>query len=98
MSLELKPEEIGLLQQARRGAQSLAWLFVFLGLTVGMYLFIAARMTGPLYQFGGVLVCLLTAWVCMLFLGGVSKVLCNALLVALSPRQRALRDWERGQS
>lgn len=95
MSESLSEEEIALLQQARRGAHTLGWLATFLLLVEGMYALIAQNLAGYLAKAGGVLVCLLTGWVCMLFLSGLSKRLTDLILQLFSPRHRLLAQTEK---
>lgn len=91
----LSPEEVEVLRQARRGAQSLVWLVVFLLVGLGMYFLIAHNLETGMAKIGGMMVCLMTAWVMMLFLSGLSKMLANGLLVLFSPQQRRLKEYEK---
>lgn len=84
-----------MLRQARRGAHSLAWVLVFLQIGLGMFFLIAHNLETPLAKIGGVLVCVMTAWVMMLFVSGLTKIATNWLLVLFSPKQRALKEWEK---
>ncbi len=91
----LSPERVELLQQARRGARSLAWLAMFLGLAGGMLWMMRSNLNGLGSIVGTALVVLLTAWVIMLFVSRLSRWFADLLLKLFSAEHRALFDQER---
>lgn len=97
-SAPLTEEEIVILRQARRGAHSIAWLVSFLLIGFGMFTMIVHNLETSIAKAGGVIVCLMTAWVTMLFVAGLSKIVANMLLFTFSGKQRQLKAYEKSMA
>ena len=73
------------LKRAFGGAYSLLFLAVLLGMTAGFFLPIADKVNGLVLTLGLLLMCLLTAFLVMLFVSGVLRMLLTVVFKRLIP-------------
>lgn len=76
------------LESAFRGANSLVFLLVFLVFTILPIVWLAEKMTGWVQMAGLVLLSLFTAFVLMLFVSGIIKLILKQVFMLLSKEYR----------
>lgn len=98
----LSPERAAELASAFRGANTLAWLLVFIGVNVLFLVTLSAHLTSLGRWLGMGALSLTSALLVMFFVSGVVKLLLTLLFKRLVPEyaavlryERALRDWQR---
>lgn len=99
----LTPERTRELASTFRGANTLAWLGVFVAVNVVFMLSLAAHLTSLAMWLGMGALSLSSALLVMFFVSGLVKLLLSALFRRVVPDyaaalryERALRDWQRG--
>jgi uncharacterized RDD family membrane protein YckC len=78
------------LESAFRGANSLLFLLVFLVFTFLPVVWLYSKMTGWMQVSGLVLLSLFTAFILMLFVSGILKLLLRRLFMMVSPEYRQM--------
>ena len=78
------------LESAFRGANSLLFLLVYLVFSVMPVVWLYSKMTGWMQVSGLVLLSLFTAFILMLFVSGVIKLILKRLFMMTSPEYRQL--------
>jgi len=78
------------LESAFRGANSLLFLLVYLVFSVMPVVWLYSKMTGWMQISGLVLLSLFTAFILMLFVSGVIKLILKRLFMMTSPEYRQL--------
>ena len=87
------------LESAFRGANSLVFLFVFLIFTVLPVVWLAEKMTGWAQMTGLILLSLFTAFVLMLFVSGMIKLILKQVFMLFSKEYRSFFERQsRGQA
>ena len=89
-SNDLSEERRQELESAFRGANSLAFLLVYLIFSVLPVIWLYPKMTGWFQIAGLVLLSLFTAFVLMLFVSGVLKLFLRHVFILVSPEYRQL--------
>lgn len=80
------------LESAFRGANSLLFLLVYLVFSVMPVVWLYSKMTGWMQISGLVLLSLFTAFILMLFVSGVIKLILKRLFMMTSPEYRQMFD------
>ena len=82
------------LKRAFGGANTLLWLAVFLGMTLGFYLAIDDKVEGFGLKFGLLLMCALTGLLLMLFLSGLLKIVLTVIFKRIYPDFVAVQRYD----
>ena len=89
---KLSKERREVLESAFRGANSLLFLLVYLVFSVLPVVWLYSKMTGWMQISGLVLLSLFTAFILMLFVSGVIKLILKRLFMMTSPEYRQMFD------
>lgn len=73
------------LRSAFNGAASLTWLLVFIGISVGIVILLYPSMPGVVMRLGLLALALLTAFLSMLFVSGLLKMLVTIVFKRMVP-------------
>jgi hypothetical protein len=91
---KLSQERRAELESAFRGANSLLFLLVYLVFSVMPVVWLYSKMTGWMQVSGLVLLSLFTAFILMLFVSGIIKLILRRLFMMVSPEYRQLFEGQ----